>query len=130
MFYQTFLSPQMKRCTIITDICINGIYELPHEFPNDLRLRKLGNIRKVFKLHKMIAQCLFPQAPSNLIYLTILLTLRRLMQIWNEIRAIKLQKSAKICLTWELLFWFFNWGWSLVLKDFQVCFRKFYRKIK
>ena len=27
----------------------HGIYELPHELPNDLRLRKLGNIRKVSK---------------------------------------------------------------------------------
>ena len=35
---------------------IHGIYELPHELPNDLKdLRKLGNIRKVSKLHRMIA---------------------------------------------------------------------------
>ena len=27
----------------------HGIYELPHELPNDLTLRKLGNIRKVSK---------------------------------------------------------------------------------
>ena len=27
----------------------HGIYELPHKLPNDLRLRKLGNIRKVSK---------------------------------------------------------------------------------
>ena len=47
MFYQIFLSPQMKRCAIIT--YKHGIYELPHELPNDLRLRILGNIRKVSK---------------------------------------------------------------------------------
>ena len=38
----------------------HGIYKLPQELPNDLRLkylRKLGNIRKVSKLHKMVAQC-------------------------------------------------------------------------
>ena len=36
MFYQIFLSPQMKRIVIISDK--HGIYELPHELPNDLRL--------------------------------------------------------------------------------------------
>ena len=38
MFYQIFLSPQVKRCAIIS--YKNGIYELPHELPNDLRLTK------------------------------------------------------------------------------------------
>ena len=33
----------------------HAIYELPHELPNDVRLRKLGNIRKVSKFHRMIA---------------------------------------------------------------------------
>ena len=41
MFYQTFLSSQMKRCAIIT--YKHGIYELPHELSHDLRLRVLGN---------------------------------------------------------------------------------------
>ena len=41
MFYQIFLSPQVKRCTIIT--YKYGIYELPDELPNDLRLRIFGN---------------------------------------------------------------------------------------
>ena len=41
MFYQIFLSPQVKRCAIIT--YKRKIYELPHELPNDVRLRKLGN---------------------------------------------------------------------------------------
>ena len=54
MFYQTFLSPQVKRCAIIT--YKHGIYELPHKLPNDLRLRKLGNIRRVPKPHRMIPQ--------------------------------------------------------------------------
>ena len=38
----------------------HGIYELPHELPNELAykdLRRLGNIRKVLKLHSIIAQC-------------------------------------------------------------------------
>ena len=34
----------------------HSIYEVLKELPNDLRLRKLGNIRKVSKPHRMIAQ--------------------------------------------------------------------------
>ena len=59
MFWQIFLSPQVKRYAITT--YEHGIYELP----NDLRLRKLGNydfrksgsIRKVSKPYRIIAQC-------------------------------------------------------------------------
>ena len=54
MFYQIFFSPQVKRSAIIT--YKHGIYELPHVLPNNLRLRKLGNIREVSKPHRMIAQ--------------------------------------------------------------------------
>ena len=41
MFYQTFLSPQLKRCVIIT--YKHGMYELPHQLLTDLKLRILGN---------------------------------------------------------------------------------------
>ena len=41
MFYQIFLSPQVKRCTII--VYKHCIYELPHELRNNLKLRILGN---------------------------------------------------------------------------------------
>ena len=37
MFHQIFLSPQVKRCAIIT--YKHGIYELPHELTKVLRLR-------------------------------------------------------------------------------------------
>ena len=40
-----------------------------------------------------------PQTPSNLISLTILVTLRPFTLFQPKIRAIKLQKSDKICLT-------------------------------
>ena len=40
-----------------------------------------------------------PQTPTNLIFLTILVTLRP-FTLFQPNRAIKLQKSAKICLTW------------------------------
>ena len=36
MFRQIFLSPQVKRRAIMTYDC--GIFELPYESPNDLRL--------------------------------------------------------------------------------------------
>ena len=41
MFYQTSLSAQVKQYAIIT--YKHGIYELPHELPNSLRLRILGH---------------------------------------------------------------------------------------
>ena len=41
MFYQIFFSPQVKRWAIIT--YKHSMYELPHELPNDLRLRMLEN---------------------------------------------------------------------------------------
>ena len=41
MLYQTSLSPQEKRSGISSNK--QGIYELPHELLNDLRLRILGN---------------------------------------------------------------------------------------
>ena len=56
MFYQMFFSPQVKRCAIIT--YKQGIYELPHEFSNDLE-----NVRKLSKPHRMIPQR--PAPPPN-----------------------------------------------------------------
>ena len=41
LFYQILLSPQVKRCMIIT--FEHGMTELPHELPNDVRLKILGN---------------------------------------------------------------------------------------
>ena len=41
MFYQIFLSPQAKQSPIIT--YDYGVYALPKELPNDLRLSILGN---------------------------------------------------------------------------------------
>ena len=53
MFYQILLSPQVKRIVIISNK--HGKYELPHELLNDLRLTKLGNIKKISNLHRIIA---------------------------------------------------------------------------
>ena len=38
MFGKIFVSPQVKRIVVISNK--HGIYELPHELPNDLELRK------------------------------------------------------------------------------------------
>ena len=53
MFYQILFLPQVKRWAIIT--YKHGIYEWPHKLSNDLRLTKLGNIKKVSKFHRIIA---------------------------------------------------------------------------
>ena len=53
MFYQIFLPLKAKRCAIITHK--HGIYELTHELPNDLRFRRLGDMWKESKLHRMLA---------------------------------------------------------------------------
>ena len=74
MFQQVFLSLQVKRYAIIT--YNHGIYELPHGFLNDLRLRhvrrwgslsahtrkkktndlrKWGSIEKIWNLHRILA---------------------------------------------------------------------------
>ena len=41
MYYQIFYSLQVKQYAIIT--YKHGIYELPHELPNNIKLRILGN---------------------------------------------------------------------------------------
>ena len=53
MFCQLFLSPQVKRSVIIS--YKYGIYKLPHELPNNLRLRILGNQEISGKSHRVIA---------------------------------------------------------------------------
>ena len=44
MFYQNFLSPQVKQSLIISNK--QDVYDLPHNLLNDLRLRILGNKEK------------------------------------------------------------------------------------
>ena len=41
MFEQVFLSPQVKRCMIIT--YRHGMYKFSRELPHDLKFRILGN---------------------------------------------------------------------------------------
>ena len=65
MFYQILLSPQVKRLAIIT--YKYGIYELPHELPNDLRLRIN---KRLIKLDKN--DILVPSLPAQIKALLIL----------------------------------------------------------
>ena len=44
MFYQMFLEPIVKRSPIISNK--QGVYELPHVLPNDLRLRIIESKEK------------------------------------------------------------------------------------
>ena len=44
MFYQIFLSPQVKRYGLLTLLTYkHDIYQLPHKLPHELRLKILGN---------------------------------------------------------------------------------------
>ena len=52
LFYQIFLSPKVKQSMIISNK--QGVYELPHELPNDLRLRILGNKEKLGKSQNLL----------------------------------------------------------------------------
>ena len=61
--HQIYFSPQVKRRGIVT--YKHGIYELSHELPTQ-DLRKLGNIRKVPKSHRMLAQRPAPPPPAKI----------------------------------------------------------------
>ena len=76
-------------------------------------------------LWKQFFACNSPKTTLNLISLIILVTLRLFTQFYPKIRANKLQESDKTCLTLQLLFRSFHGSRNLILKDFQVCFRKF-----
>ena len=68
MFYQIFLSRQVKRRVIISNK--HGTCELPHELPNDLRLRILRNYEISEKFQKFIE--LVPSFASKIKILLIL----------------------------------------------------------
>ena len=88
-FNKFSFSPQVKRCAIITYTC--GIYELP------MSCRMTQYLDLSFLWEQFFASNSH-QTPSNLVYLIILITLRPFTQFQSKIRAIKLQKGAKICL--------------------------------
>ena len=52
MFYQTFLSPQVKRSASINNK--QGVYGLPHELPIHLRLRITRNKEKSGKSQNLL----------------------------------------------------------------------------
>ena len=57
MFYQIFLSPQVKRSSN------HGIYELPHELPNHLGLKILGSLERLEVSQNFLE--LYPSAQSS-----------------------------------------------------------------
>ena len=68
MFCQIFLSPQVKRCTIIT--YKHSLYDLPHELTNNLRLRNLGNeeiLQKCLNFTQWKASAQFPRKIQNFV---------------------------------------------------------------
>ena len=118
MFHQFFPSPQVKRSLIISNQ--RGIYALPHGFPNDLSLRISGNQEKTAALFQMknriflkyfVRSCLWkqffafssPQASSNVICLTILVTPRSLLQFQPKIQQ-SCQKVLKFVLHYNYFF--------------------------
>ena len=46
MFYKIFLSPQGKRCPIIT--YKYGIYKFPHELRNDLTIKSIQKTERAY----------------------------------------------------------------------------------
>ena len=52
---RNFVFTTCEKSVIITNE--HGTYEFPHELPNDLRLRKLGKIRTISKLHRILTLC-------------------------------------------------------------------------
>ena len=66
MFFQIFLSPQVKRSMSI--INTHGIFELPHMLANNLRLRILENQEKSGKSQNLLV----PSLPAKMKILSIL----------------------------------------------------------
>ena len=67
MFYQIFLSPQVKRWPIIT--YKHGIYELPQQLPNNLKLRISGNQEKSATVWTRYNDCLVSSLPAKMKFL-------------------------------------------------------------
>ena len=70
MFYQIFLSPQVKRCAIIT--CKNGIHELPYELSNNWGLKSYKIRKNQVSLETSKNIRLVPSAPAKMQILLIL----------------------------------------------------------
>ena len=48
MFYESFVSPQVKRIVIISNK--HGIFKFPHDLPNNVRLRTLGDYQELSRI--------------------------------------------------------------------------------
>ena len=92
------------------------------------KLELVSNILWLSSLENFY-DCNLPQK-IFLLSLTFLVTARVSKLFQRKITAMKWKKSPKTFLTGWLLFLSFHWGRNLVLKNFEVCFRTFFRKIK
>ena len=70
------------------------------------------------------------QTTANLIFSKVLVTPRLFALFYSNVRAIKYQKSAKICLTLKLLFRSVQWDWNLLWKDVLTVLRSFTWKLE
>ena len=70
MFYKIFLLPQVKRKAIISNK--HGIYELPYELPNDLRLRSWEVKKYQENLKTLLNYSLVPSLTLKIKILSIL----------------------------------------------------------
>ena len=52
ILYQSFISPKVKQNVIISNR--HGIYELPHELPNDFKLRKRPENLKISQDYSLV----------------------------------------------------------------------------
>ena len=63
MFHLFFSSPQVKRSLIISNKL--GIYELPHELPNDLLTEDLRKLEKFRIIQNFMELCSSAQSSSQ-----------------------------------------------------------------
>ena len=65
MFYQFFLSSQVKRSVIVSNK--HTIYELRHELPNNISFKNLGNWGKLEKFHNFMELGHIAQSSSEIV---------------------------------------------------------------
>ena len=122
--------PKLKILSIIAKKC--------WKIEIELFLQALFHTNNIFCLIYFGQDCLWKQyfasnstqTPSNLTCFNFLVNLRHLTLVYLKRRVSNLQKSDKICSTWQLLFISFHWGPNLVLKAFKVLSRMFFERKK
>ena len=93
MFYQIFISPQVKQIMIISNK--HGIYEFPHELPNDLRSSEIRKCQEGLK-----SSYNYSLVPSLLPKMEILSIVAKTIQKLklNFSRSVLFLTNTKVCL--------------------------------